>query len=215
MNYEKIIMSVLPALITAFVSVIAMITSYKASKNTQKQSYSNNIDNMRFTQKEKVADQIADKAAILLTKCDPNVLNTVINEIMPRTISHEENGNIRRRLLGMSDEIQTYTNVIKMLSYSIFDNMETLRRFEKVWNNMDVVNKECSKMLLKLVEIYTAMTPEGNIKRMNIMEEKKSLENSFSELYKGLYCQLHESLSDLVWYIRQQSIPKDQSKTIE
>lgn len=104
MDYEKIISSVLPALITAFVSTIAMITSYKAAKNAQKQSYNNNVDSMRFTQKEKVADRIAEKAAILLTKCDPNVLNTVINEIIPRPISHEENGNIRRYLLGIADE---------------------------------------------------------------------------------------------------------------
>ncbi len=207
MDYEKIITSVLPALITACVSVFAMVTSYKASKNTQNQSYSNNIDNMRFTQKEKVADQIAEKAAILLTKCDPNVLNTVINEIVPKTISHEENANVRRRLLGISDEIQTYSNIIKMLSYSIFDNEESLRKFEKVWNKMDVVDKECSKMLLKLVEIYTAMTPEGNIKGMNIMEEKRKLEESFSEQYSVLYCQLFESITDLVWYIRRQSIP--------
>ena len=89
---------------------------------------------MRFTQKEKVADQIAEKAAILLTKCDPNVLNTVINEIVPRPISHEENGKIRRYLLGIADEIQTYSNVIKMLSYSIFDSEEMLRKLEKVWN---------------------------------------------------------------------------------
>ena len=98
MNYGKIITNILPALITALVSIIAMITSYKASKNTQKQSYNNNVDSMRFTQKEKVADQIAEKSAILLTKCDPNVLNTIINEIVPRPISHEENGNIRRYL---------------------------------------------------------------------------------------------------------------------
>ena len=50
MDYEKIISSVLPALITAFVSTIAMITSYKAAKNAQKQSYNNNVDSMRFTQ---------------------------------------------------------------------------------------------------------------------------------------------------------------------
>ena len=88
MDYGKFITNVLPTLITAFVSTIAMITSYKASKNAQKQSYDNNVDSMRFTQKEKVADQIAEKAAILLTKCDPNVLNTVINEVVPRTIGY-------------------------------------------------------------------------------------------------------------------------------
>jgi len=212
MDYEKIISSVLPALITAFVSTIAMITSYKAAKNAQKQSYNNNVDSMRFTQKEKVADQIAEKAAILLTKCDPNVLNTVINEIVPRPISHEENGNIRRYLLGIADEIQTYSNVIKMLSYSIFDSEEMLRKLEKVWNEMDAVYNKCSEMLLRLAEIYTAMTPEGKIKGINVMEEKLKLERSFSEEYSKMYAQLHESISDLVWYIRQQSIPKNQNR---
>lgn len=212
MDYEKIISNILPALITAFVSIIAMITSYKAAKNAQKQSYRNNVDGMCFTQKEKVADQIAEKSAILLTKCAPNVLNTVINEIIPRPISHEENGNIRRHLLGLADEIQTYSNVIKMLSYSIFDSEEMLRKLEKVWNEMDAVDEKCSEMLLRLTEIYTAMTPEGKIKGINVMEEKKKLERTFSEEYKELYCQLHESISDLVWYIRHQSIPEIQSK---
>ena len=211
MNYGKIITNILPALITALVSIIAMITSYKASKNTQKQSYNNNVDSMRFTQKEKVADQIAEKSAILLTKCDPNVLNTIINEIVPRPISHEENGNIRRYLLGIADEIQTYSNIIKMLSYSIFDSEEMLGKLEKVWNKMDAVDNKCSNMLLTLAQIYTAMTPEGNIKGMNIMEEKVKLERSFSEEYRELYCQLHESISDLVWYIRNKSIPSDQN----
>lgn len=52
-----------------------------------------------------------------------------------------------------------------------------------------------------------------HIKGMNIMEEKLKLERSFSEEYRELYCQLHESISDLVWYIRQQSIPNDQNRT--
>lgn len=212
MNYEKLILSVLPTLITAFVSIIAMVTSYQASKNAQKQSYNNNVDSMRFTQKEKVADQIAEKAAMLLTKCDPNVLNTVINEIVPRPISHEENANIRRYLLGIADEIQTYSNVLKMLSYSIFDSDEMLAKLEGVWNALDTVEQKCSEMLLRLVEIYTAMTSEGNIKGINVMEEKMRLERSFSEGYSRVYCQLHGLISDLVWYIRQQSIPNHQKR---
>lgn len=48
---------------------------------------------------------------------------------------------------------------------------------------------------------------------MNIMEEKLKLERSFSEEYRELYCQLHESISDLEWHVRQQSIPNDQNRT--
>lgn len=209
MDMEKILASVLPALITGFVSMIALITSYKAAKNASKQSYNNNVDSMKFTQKEKVADQLAEKSAVLLTKCDPNVLNTVINEIVPRSISHEENANIRRRLLGIVDEIQTLSNIIKMLTYSVFDSEEFLRKLEDIGNKLDVVNEKCSLMLLRLAEIYTAMTPEGRIKNINVMAEKLKLEKSFSEEYREIYIQLHLALSDLVWYIRQQSIPKD------
>lgn len=215
MGYGEIITNVLPTLITAFVSTIAMITSFIVSKNAQKQSYNNNVDSMRFAQKEKVADQIAEKAAILLSKCNPNVLNTVINEFIPRPISHEENGKIRRYLLGRADEIQTYSNVIKMLSYSIFDSEEMLKKLQKVWEEMDAVDKKCSDMLLNLAEIYTALTPEGNIKGINVMEEKRKLETSFPEEYRELYVQLDLLIADLVWYIRKQSIPNDKSKKIK
>lgn len=209
MDTEKILVSMLPALITGFVSMIALITSYKAAKNASKQSYNNNVDSMKFTQKEKVADQLAEKSAILLTKCDPNVLNTVLNEIVPRSISHEENMNIRRRLLGIADEIQTLSNIIKMLTYSIFDSEEFLRKLEDIGNKLDAVNEKCSLLFLRLADVYTAMTPEGRIKNINVMEEKTKLEKSFSEEYQKIYVQLHLALSDLVWYIRQQSIPKD------
>lgn len=209
MDMEKIIESILPALITGFVSIIALITSYKAAKNASIQSYNNNVDSMKFTQKEKVADQLAEKTAILLTKCDPNVLNTVINEIVPRSISHEENAHIRRKLLGISDEIQTLSNIIKMLTYSIFDSEEFLRKLEDVGNKLDIVSCKCSEMILSLSEIYTAMTPEGRIKNINVMDEKQRLEQKFSKEYREMYIQLHLVLSDLVWYIRQQSIPKN------
>lgn len=209
MDMGKILESILPALITGFVSIIALITSYKAAKNASVQSYNNNVDSMKFTQKEKVADQLSEKIAILLTKCDPNVLNTVINEIVPRSISHEENAYIRGKLLGISDEIQTLSNIIKMLTYSIFDSEEFLRKLEDVGNKLDIVNCKCSEMLFRLIEIYTAMTPEGRIKNINVMDEKHRLEREFSEEYREMYIQLHLVLSDLVWYIRQQSIPKD------
>lgn len=44
MDIERIFVSVLPALITGFVSMLALITSYKAAKNSSKQSYNNNVD---------------------------------------------------------------------------------------------------------------------------------------------------------------------------
>ena len=41
------------------------------------------------------------------------------------------------------------------------------------------------------------------------MEEIRKLEKNFSEEYREYYIQLHLALSDLIWYIRKQSIPKD------
>ncbi len=211
-TFTDVLISIIPTLITALVSIIALITSYKAAKNSAKQSYNNNVDSMKFAQKEKVADQLAEKSAILLTKCDPNVLNTVINEITPRTISHEENAIIRKYLLGISDEIQTLTNIIKMLAYSIFDNEIMLNKIGDIGKKLDEVNKQCSNMLLSLTNLYTSMTPEGNIRNINIMEEKSRIEQEFSSTYRENYIQLHVSLSDLIWYIRNQSIPNVSSK---
>lgn len=212
MNKIEIAIAFFPSLLTAFVSSIAIISSYKSSRNSSKQAYSNNVDNMRFTQKEKVADQIAEKSAILLTKCDPNVLNTIINEIVPRRISHEENRLMRTRLLGISDEVQTLSNIIKMLTYSIFDDENMLNKLDDIGGNLDAICSKVSDMVLKLCEIYTSMIPEGSIMNLNVMEEIKKLEREFSENYKEPYIQLHLALSDLIWYIRKQSIPANEKK---
>lgn len=47
---------------------------------------------------------------------------------------------------------------------------------------------------------------------MNIMEELRSLERNFSEEYKEPFTALSIALSDMVWYIRNQSIPNDKKK---
>lgn len=204
---NNIILTILPSVITATVSALAIIVSYKSSKRTLTVSQSNNIDNMRFSQKDKVADQIAEKAAALLSKCNPNTLNTLINDIVPHRITHEENRIIRTRLLGVSDDIQTLCNIIKMLTYSIFDTKEMLYKFEDLANKLDDIETRCSKMLFELSNIYASMTPEGEIRNINIMEELRSLERNFSEEYKKPYVELSAALSDMIWYIRKQSIP--------
>lgn len=203
----NIIQTILPSCITATVSILAIIVSYISSRHSLKMSINNNIYNMHFSQKEKVADQISEKAAVLLTKCNPNTLNTLINDIVPREISHEENRVIRAHLLGISDEIQTLSHIIKMLTYSIFDTEEMLYKFEDLSKKIDDVESMCSNMLLNLSNIYTSMTPEGRIRNMNIMEEVRSLERSFSEEYKVPFITLSVALSDMIWYIRKQSVP--------
>lgn len=207
----NILQVILPSTITATVSIVAIIVSYISSNNSLKNSYENNINNMRFSQKEKVVDQISEKVAALLTKCNPNTLNTLINDIVPREISHEDNRVIRTRLLGISDEIQTLSNTIKMLTYSIFDDKDMLSKFEDLSNKLDDVESRCSKMLFKLSNIYASMTPEGRIRNMNIMEELRTLERNFSEEYRTPFIELNVALFDMIWYIRRQSIPTEKS----
>lgn len=148
---DELIKTILPSIITATVSILAIIISYMSSRHSLKSSYTNSVNNMRFSQKEKVADQVSEKAAMLLTKCNPNTLNTVINDIVPREISHEENRVIRARLLGISDEIQTLSHIIKLLTYSIFDTEEMLSKFADLANKLDNVETQCSQMLFNLV----------------------------------------------------------------
>lgn len=204
---NNVLISILPSVITATISALAIIVSYKSSKRTLIMSKSNNIDTMRFSQKDKVADQIAEKSAELLSKCNPNTLNTLINDIVPNRITHEENRVIRKRLLGVSDEIQTLCNVIKMLTYSIFDTEEMLRKFENMANKLDDVESLCSKMLFDLSNIYASMTPEGEIRNINFMEELRTLERKFSEDIRNPYIELSVVLPDMIWYIRKQAIP--------
>lgn len=66
----ELLKAIVPSAITAVVAIIALITSAYSSHKATKTSYSNNIDNMRFTQKEKISDQIIEKSSILLTKVD-------------------------------------------------------------------------------------------------------------------------------------------------
>ena len=209
MKMNEMLKIVLPSIITAAVSIIAIIVSYLSSRNSLKRSHENNVESMHFSQKDKVADQIAEKAAALLTKCNPNSLNTVINDIIPRKISHEENRKIRKDLLQLSDDIQTLSNIIKMLSYSIFDSKQYLMKFEALANQLDLVVEMCSVMLLKLSNIYSSMTPEGEIRNVNVMDEVRSLERNFSEEYKEPYIILSALLSDMIWYIRDLSIPSE------
>lgn len=49
----ELLKAIIPSVITASVAIIALVTSAYSSKKATQISYSNNIDNMRFTQKEK------------------------------------------------------------------------------------------------------------------------------------------------------------------
>ncbi len=203
--YYDLIKTALPSVITAFVSIFALVLNYKSSKRSIEQSTLNNFKNMNFNQKEKIADQIVEKSSILLTKSDPNVLNSLVNEINPRPLTHDENTIIRKQLLAVSDEIQTISNVIKLLAFSILDK-DNIAMFEDLSNSLDKVVEHCNKMILDLVKIYASMTPEGQLLDINPMEKKMELERVFSEIYPTYYIEMHVKTTEMVQRTRQKAI---------
>lgn len=201
----ELIKGILPSVITAVVSILALVINYKSTRYSIKQNSIINSKNMNFTQKEKLADQIVEKSSLLLTNCDPNRLNTIINGIVPKPISHEENATIRKQLLTISDDIQTLANIIKLLNYSII-SQDNIKSFERLSNTLDNVVMQCNAMLLKLTKLYSAMTPEGALMNLNIMEEKMRLEREFSDEYPPSYIDLHICISEIVQKTRFQAM---------
>lgn len=204
----ELLKAIIPSVITATVAIIALITSAYSSKKATKTSYSNNIDNMRFTQKEKISDQIIEKASLLITKADPNYLNTVINEIVPKEITDTEFTNIQTRLLSITDDIQTLSTNIKMLSYSIRES-ETEALIFKTYDEMDSIHSQIQEMIMQLIKIYLALTPNGNIENITVMSEKYKLEISFSETYPKIYSDFAVDMMQLVAMLKKNSIPQN------
>ncbi len=203
----ELLKAIVPSAITAIVAIIALITSAYSSHKATKTSYNNNIDNMRFTQKEKISDQIIEKASILLTKSDPNYLNTIINGITPMEISDSEFTSVQNQLLSITDEIQTLSTNIKLLSYTIKDtNSEAL--IYKIYGEMDLIHNQVQDMILQLIQLYLALTPNGNIKNIAVMPEKYKLEKSFSEKYPKIYTDLSIDIISLVEILKKNSIPQ-------
>lgn len=207
MNYIEFFKVILPSAITAFVSIIALIINYKSSKNNIKHNNDITYKNMNFTQKEKVADELIEKSSRLMTLCDPNALNTIINDLVLESISHSDNAKIRKKLLSYGDEIQTLTHIIKLNHYSIsYSSKEELKQFEIVSYVMDEVCKKCNDMLYKLSKIYNLLVPEGRLDNRNVMQEKLILEREFSESYPKLYSELSSQLIYTVAKIRNSAL---------
>ncbi len=204
----ELLKAIIPSVITASVAIIALITSAYSSKKATETSYSNNIDNMRFTQKEKISDQIIEKASSLLTITDPNYLNTIINKITPKEITNSEFTKIQRQLLSITDDIQTLATNIKLLSYAVKD-AESIQLIGKIYGEMDSAHDQIHDMILKLIQLYLALTTNGNIKNINVMAEKYKLEISFSETYPSSYVDLSEDIINLVDILKKKSIPQN------
>ena len=202
----ELIKSIIPSIITATVAVIALISAAISSKKATQTSYNNNIDNMRFVQKEKISDQFIERSSVFLTKTDPNKLNTKINTLVPREITESEFSHEQEKLLSITDDIQTTATIIKMLLYSVRDE-ENEALVNTIFTQMDQVHSEIQDMLLELNQLYLAMTPNGNIKNIEITPEKYKLEKSFSESYPKLYAQLAANMIKLTKALKESSIP--------
>lgn len=202
----ELLKAIIPSIITATVAIIALITSAYSSKKATKTAYNNNIDNMRFTQKERISDQVIEKASDFITKADPNHLNTVINGITPKEITNTEFTDIQTKLLSITDEIQTLSTVLKMLLNSIVEP-ETQNLVYKIYEEMDSIHSQVQEMIMQLIKIYLALTPNGNIENKTVMPEKYKLENSFSESYSDLYKDFAIDMMNLVRILKMNSIP--------
>lgn len=202
----ELLKAIIPSIITAIVAIIALITSAISSKKSNKTSYDISINNMRFTQKEKISDQFIEKSSVFLTKTDPNKLNTLINTLVPRTLTESEFSQEQEKLLSITDDIQTTATIIKMLLYCIRDK-DNEDLVNTIFVQMDQAHEKIQKMILELDQLYLAMTPNGNIKNIDILPEKYKLENEFSEQYSKLYTELASNIIKLTKVLKESSIP--------
>lgn len=198
--------AIVPSIITATVAVIALITAAVSSKKATQMSYNNNIDNMRFVQKEKISDQFIERSSTYINKTDPNRLNTMINMLVPRVLTESEFSYEQEKLLSITDDIQTTATIIKMLLYAVLDE-ENKDIVYTIFSQMDQAHSEIHDMILELNQLYLAMTPKGNIENIEIMPEKYKLERSFSEKYSGLYTDLAANIIKMTRLLKENSIP--------
>ena len=122
-------------------------------------------------------------------------------------ISDSEFTSVQNQLLSITDEIQTLSTNIKLLSYTIKDtNSEAL--IYKIYGEMDLIHNQVQDMILQLIQLYLALTPNGNIKNIAVMPEKYKLEKSFSEKYPKIYTDLSIDIISLVEILKKNSIPQ-------
>lgn len=90
---------------------------------------------------------------------------------------------------------------------SKYTNSEIL--IYKIYEEMDLIHNQVLDMILQLIQLYLALTPNGNIKNITVMPEKYKLEKSFSEKYPKIYTDLSIDIISLVEILKKNSIPKD------
>lgn len=74
---------------------------------------------------------------------------------------------------------------------------------------MDYLHKQVEDMIMKLIKIYCALTPNGNIENITVMAEKYKLETSFSKTYPKYYEDFSVDMVLLVETLKKNSIPQN------
>jgi len=77
---------------------------------------------------------------------------------------------------------------------------------------MDLIHIQVQDMILQLIQLYLALTPNGNIKNISVIPEKYKLEKSFSEKYPKVYTDLSVDIISLVEMLKRNSIPQNKIK---
>lgn len=199
-NFIYWIALILPSVIAGTVAVISLITNYKTSK-------SNQLHNMTFTQKEKVADQYIEKSSELIALTDPLVLNAKINEFTPTLITHDEFLQIMQRLLDIDNRVQTLSSIIKLHTWSIYEDV-ALPEVSNMFTTIDAVQTHIQSMLMSLIKLHSTNTEQGHFRDSTPMESKQMLERTFSETYREPYISMVVSITNVAKILRKEALGK-------
>lgn len=189
---------ILPSLIAGTVSIVSLITNHRSSKVGQ-------AKNMVFAQKEKVADQFIEKSSELIAITDPLVLNAKINEYTPTIITHDEFMRIMQELLSVDNRVQTLSTVIKLHTWSIYEE-NRLKDVDEMFSSIDVVQKHIQDMIMELIKLHSSNTEQGRFMKPNPMEEKQDLERHFSEAYREPYCAMVVAITQMAKLLRREAL---------
>lgn len=196
---------VLPNMIIGSITIISIIFNYRSSKVNLSQ-------NMIFTQKEKVVDNFIEKCSELIAITDPLVLNSKINEYTPTIIPHSQFMVIMQDLLSIDNKVQTLSSVIKLHTFSIYEE-SNINEIGEMYSCIDTVQKKVQDLILKLIKLHSSNTEEGAFLRENIRELKDNLERDFSIEYQKPYVDMVVSITSIAKLLRTEALQVKKRKS--
>lgn len=200
-NYDSIIYwlaLILPSLIAGVIAIVSLVTNSRNSKTNQ-------LRDMVFAQKEKVADQFVERGSELIAITDPLLLNAKINAYTPTTIPHSQFMVIMQELLSIDTNVQTLSNTIKLHTWSIYTE-ETLAEIGDMFTSIDVVQELIRNMIQELIALHSSNTQEGRFKKSQPMVEKQELERGFAESYREPYISMSLKIMGIARLMRQEAL---------